>query len=185
VTRRCGWRDLVAGLSRLADLGFGLQAGDSMRSAALAAVMGRSLGLADHDVRASMYTALLLHVGCVGYTHESVRIFGDEFVMNLAAERANRAEARDIASTLLPALMRRRRARDRLRIAVRAVPRGPALGRAYDTAKCEVGRDAHGGLACPTRCSAASTTPPSGGTAGACRPAWPATTSPSVRGWRP
>jgi HD-GYP domain-containing protein (c-di-GMP phosphodiesterase class II) len=134
--------DLLAGLSRLADLGFGLTAGDSMRSAALVAVTGRSLDLSDDDIRASMYTALLLHVGCVGYAHESVRVFGDEFVMNLAAERTDRADPRDVARTLVPALMRGRRARDRLRLAVTAVPRGPALGRTYDTVKCEVGRDA-------------------------------------------
>ncbi len=134
--------DLLAGLSRLADLGFGLPAGDSIRSAALAAVMSRSLDLPNDDVRASMYTALLLHVGCVGYTHESVRVFGDEFVMNLAAERTDRDDPRDIARTLVPALMRGRRTRDRLRLAVTAVLRGPALGRGYDTVTCEVGRDA-------------------------------------------
>lgn len=94
--------DLLAGLSRLADLGFGLQAGESIRSAALAAVMGRSLELPDDDVRASMYTALLLHVGCIGYAHESVRVFGDEYVMNLAAVRTNRADPRDVARTLCP-----------------------------------------------------------------------------------
>lgn len=141
--------DLLAGLSRLADLGFGLQAGDSIRSAALAAVMGRSLELPDDDIRASMYTALLLHVGCIGYAHESVRVFGDEYVMNLAAVRTNRADPRDVARTLVPALMRGRRARDQLRLAVTAVSRGPARGRAYDTVKCEVGRDAARRLGLP------------------------------------
>jgi HD-GYP domain-containing protein (c-di-GMP phosphodiesterase class II) len=141
--------DLLAGLSRLADLGFGLQVGDSIRSAALATLVGRSLDLPEVDVRASMYTALLLHVGCVGYTHESVRVFGDEFVMNLAAERTNLADPRDIAKTLVPALMRGRRAWDRLRPAVSAVARGPALGRAYDTVTCEVGRDAARRLGLP------------------------------------
>lgn len=134
--------DLLAGLSRLADLGFGLQAGDSIRSAALATVMGRSLGLSEADVGSSMYAALLLHVGCVGYTHESVQVFGDEYVTNLAAERANLADPRDIVRTLLPALMRGHGAWDRVRLAVTAVTRGPALGRAYDTVACEVGRDA-------------------------------------------
>ncbi len=63
--------DLLAGLSRLADLGLGVQSGESVRSAALAASLGRSLEL-DHDgVRAGLYTALLLHVGCVGYAHET------------------------------------------------------------------------------------------------------------------
>lgn len=141
--------DLLAGLSRLADLGFGLQAGDSVRSAALATVVGRSLDLPEVDVRAAMYTALLLHVGCVGYAHESTRVFGDEFVMNLAAERTNLADARDIARTLVPAMMRGRGRWDRLRLAVTAASRGPALGRAYDTVTCEVGRDAARRLGLP------------------------------------
>lgn len=134
--------DLLAGLSRLADLGFGLQAGTSIRSAALATVVARSMDVSEAEVRASMYTALLLHVGCVGYAHESVRLFGDEFVMNVAAERTNLADPRDIARTLVPALMHGRRVWDRLRLAITVVSRGPALGRAFDTVACEVGRDA-------------------------------------------
>jgi HD-GYP domain-containing protein (c-di-GMP phosphodiesterase class II) len=141
--------DLLAGLSRLADLGFGLQPGDSVRSAALAAVVARSLELPEADVRASMYTALLLHVGCVGYTHESVRVFGDEFVMNLAAERTDLADTRDIVRTLLPALVQGRPPLDRVRLAVGALLRGPALGRVYDTVTCEVGRDAARRLGLP------------------------------------
>ena len=54
--------DLLAGLSRLADLGFGLQAGEALRSCALAGRLARSLELPDDHVRAACYTALL-HVG--------------------------------------------------------------------------------------------------------------------------
>lgn len=94
--------DLVAALSRLADLGFGLQAGESLRSAALATALGRSLDLPEDDVRAALYTGLLLHLGCVGYAHETTRIFGDEFVVNVAAERSNLADRRDVTATLVP-----------------------------------------------------------------------------------
>jgi len=77
--------DLLAGLSRLADLGFGLQAGEALRSCALATRLARSLDLPDDDVRAAFYTALLHHVGCTGYAHETARLFGDELVLNAAA----------------------------------------------------------------------------------------------------
>jgi hypothetical protein len=60
--------DLLAGLSRLADLGFGLEPGEALRSCALAAWLGRSMDLLDEDTRAAFYTALLQHVGCTGYT---------------------------------------------------------------------------------------------------------------------
>lgn len=135
--------DLLAALSRLADLGFGLQAGQSLRSAALAAVVARSLDLADDDVRAGMYTALLQHVGCVGYAHETVGLFGDEFATQMAAERTNLADPREVATTLVPALMRGRAPLDRARVAVISLTgRGKRFGQAYDTASCEVGRDA-------------------------------------------
>lgn len=134
--------DLLAGLSRLADLGFGLPPGESLRSAALAATLARSMELPDDEVRAAQYTALLLHVGCVGYAHEAARLFGDEFLTNVASERTNRADVRDVATTLIPAMVRSRPPRERVRTAATAVTRGQRVGRAFDTAACEVGRDA-------------------------------------------
>jgi HD-GYP domain-containing protein (c-di-GMP phosphodiesterase class II) len=134
--------DLVAGLSRLGDLGFGLQAGASLRSSALAAAVGRSLGLPEPDVRAGLYTALLHHVGCVGYAHETAAIFGDEFVANVAGERANVAERRNVARRLLPLLAKGRSPLGQVRLAHTLLLRGPRFGAAYHTAACEVGRDA-------------------------------------------
>ena len=135
--------DLLAALSRLADLGFGLQAGESLRSSALAAALGRSLELPAEDVRAGLYTALLLHVGCVGYAHETAALFGDEFSTQVAAERTNRADPRDVATTMVPALLRGRPPLDRARVALTMLTeQGKRFGKAYDTAACEVGRDA-------------------------------------------
>jgi HD-GYP domain-containing protein (c-di-GMP phosphodiesterase class II) len=134
--------DLVAGLSRLADLGFGLRAGESLRSAALAAMLGRSLELSADDVRAGLYTGLLFHAGCVGYAHETVRAFGDEFVLNVAAEQTDLADPRDLAATLVPQLTRGRAPLARARVTVTSLVRGRRFGQAYDTASCEVGRDA-------------------------------------------
>lgn len=91
--------DLLAGLSRLADLGFGLPAGEALRSCALATRLARSLELPDDDARAAFYTALLHHVGCTGYAHETARLFGDELVLNVAAGRTNPADRRDVFAT--------------------------------------------------------------------------------------
>lgn len=141
--------DLLAALSRLADLGFGLPAGASLRAAALAALLGREQALPDDDVRAGLYTALLLHMGCVGYAHESAALFGDEFTVGLAAERTNVADLRDVLITFVPALLRGRPRREQVGLAVTAVTRGAAFGHAYDTAKCEVGREAARRLGLP------------------------------------
>jgi HD-GYP domain-containing protein (c-di-GMP phosphodiesterase class II) len=141
--------DLLAGLSRLADLGFGLQAGEALRSCALAGRLARSLELPDDDVRAAFYTALLHHVGCTGYAHETARLFGDELVLNVAAGRNNPADRRDVFATFLPLLTAGRPPLERARLALTALTRGDGFGKAYTTAACEVGRDAARRLGLP------------------------------------
>ena len=141
--------DLLAGLSRLADLGFGLQAGEALRSCALAGRLARSLELPDDEVRAACYTALLHHVGCTGYAHETARLFGDELVLNVAAGRTNSADRRDVFATFLPLLSTGRPPLERARLALAAITRGDGFGKAYTTAACEVGRDAARRLGLP------------------------------------
>jgi HD-GYP domain-containing protein (c-di-GMP phosphodiesterase class II) len=134
--------DLLAGLSRLADLGFGLQAGEALRASALAAGLARSMDLDDEEVRAAMYTALLLHLGCVGYARETARLFGDELVMGAASARTNLADPRDVITTFLPSLTRGRSPRERTRLVLNSLTRGVRHGEAFATTACEVGRDA-------------------------------------------
>jgi HD-GYP domain-containing protein (c-di-GMP phosphodiesterase class II) len=141
--------DLVAAVSRLADLGFGFPPGASLRSSALAVVLARSLQLPDEDVRAGLYTGLLLHAGCVGYAHETSRLFGDEFTVQVAAERADRADPGDVARTLLPRVLSGRQPLDKLGMVVTAVTRGQRHGQAFDIASCEVGRSAARRLGLP------------------------------------
>jgi HD-GYP domain-containing protein (c-di-GMP phosphodiesterase class II) len=141
--------DLLAGLSRLADLGFGLQAGEALRSCALATRLARSLDLPEDDARAAFYTALLHHVGCTGYAHETARIFGDELVLNLAAGRTNPADPRDLFATFLQTLTRGRPPLERARLALTTLTGGNRFGEAYTTAACEVARDAARRLGLP------------------------------------
>jgi hypothetical protein len=54
-------------------MGFGLLPGESLRSCVLAAGLARSLHLPEDDARAAYYTALLNHVGCTSYAHETAR----------------------------------------------------------------------------------------------------------------
>jgi HD-GYP domain-containing protein (c-di-GMP phosphodiesterase class II) len=142
--------DLLAGLSRLADLGYGLQAGEAVRSSALGAALARSLDLPEDDVRACLYTALLLHVGCTGFAHETSQMAGDEMTWNAAAELTNLTDPRDVLTTFLPLVMRGRRPLAQVQLAVRTVTRGRRFGLAFATASCEVGRDAARRLRLPT-----------------------------------
>jgi HD-GYP domain-containing protein (c-di-GMP phosphodiesterase class II) len=134
--------DLLAGLSRVSDLGFGLHPGEALRASALAAGLARSMDLGEEDVRAALYTALLLHLGCVGYARETARLFGDELVMGAASARTNLADPRDVLTTFLPALTRGRSPLERTRLVLNTLTRGVRHGEAFATTACEVGRDA-------------------------------------------
>jgi len=176
--------DLLAGLSRLADLGFGLQAGGALRSCALAAGLARSLDLPDDDVRAAFYTALLHHVGCTGYAHETARLFGDELVLNAAAGRSHPADPLDVFRTFLPTLARARPPLERARLALATFTRGGRFATAYTVAACEVGRDAARRLRLPEEVQRGVYHVYEewrGG--GDPRRGWPATTSRWGRGW--
>ncbi|TDD98209.1 HD domain-containing phosphohydrolase [Jiangella asiatica] len=134
--------DLLAGLSRQADLGFGLPIGTALRSCALATRLADAAGLPADDARAAFYTALLHHVGCTGYAHETAQLFGDELAANTAAARTDTASGRDVVTTFLPLLTGGRPARQRVRLAYRAVVHGDSWGDAFTTAACELARDA-------------------------------------------
>lgn len=141
--------DLLAGLARLADLGFGLAAGTALRAAALATSLGRSLDLAEEDVRAALYTSLLYHVGCIGYARETARISGDELVWNAAVESTDLADPRDVFASFLPTVARGRPLREQVRLVFATVTRGRRFAAEYATVACEVGRDAARRLGLP------------------------------------
>ena len=132
--------DLLAGLTRLADLGFGVPAGEALRSAALAIMLARSVGLEDEDVRAAMYTALLQHVGCTGYAHEAARVT-DELAMYSLTAQTNLADPKEMFTVFLPALTRGQPPLDRIRLTWSTVTRGKRVAVESTTAACEVGRD--------------------------------------------
>jgi HD-GYP domain-containing protein (c-di-GMP phosphodiesterase class II) len=132
--------DLLGGLSRTADLGFGLPAGEALRSAALGMLLGRSLGLADDELRAALYSSLLLHLGCIGHSHEAAALFGNEVAANAAIARTNVADPKSIVTTFLPALLRGHAPLTQLRLGARALAKGKRFGLAYETTACEIGR---------------------------------------------
>jgi HD-GYP domain-containing protein (c-di-GMP phosphodiesterase class II)/DNA-binding CsgD family transcriptional regulator len=134
--------DLLAGLSRLADLGFGIPAGEALRSAALAALLGRSLDVPDEDLRAAIYTAMLHHVGCTGYAHEAGQAVGDELTMYAVTARTNLADPKEVFTTFLPGMLAGRPLSERLRLTAVTLAKGRRIGVESTTAACEVGRDA-------------------------------------------
>src|SRR5262245_23523573 len=133
--------DLLAGLSRVADLGFGLPMGTALRSCALATRLARSLDLSVNDAQAAYYTALLHHVGCVGYARETAQLFGDELVANMAAGRTDAASLRDLFATFLPVLMQGRPPLERARLVFTTLTKGGRWSDQFVATACELGRD--------------------------------------------
>ena len=156
--------DLLAGLSRLADLGFGLPMGTALRSCVLATHLARSLELPPSGVQAAFYTALLHHVGCAGYARETARLFGDELVTNRAAGRTDAASFRDVFKTFLPTLTQGRPVPNGA-AGVHRIHEGRSLGRPVRLAPpASSGGTPPGGCNCPrTSRSACSMSTTSGG----------------------
>jgi len=133
--------DLLAGLSMVADLGFGLPPGTAVRSSLVAAALARRMDLDDGDVRDSFYTALLMHVGCVAVAHEAAAAFGDDIALNRAVSRTNFGDPGDVVITLVPELTRGMPPDVAARASAFALAHGAEWGRRADTGVCEVARD--------------------------------------------
>lgn len=133
--------DLLAGLSTVADMGYGLPVGEAMRSCLIGVALARRLNLSEAEVADTFYTSLLVHVGCVGFAHEMASVFGDESVANRAGAMTNFADPRDVLTTLIPETTRGMGPGARIKATTFIAVRGRALGRRYDTTVCEVGRE--------------------------------------------
>ncbi|MET0772145.1 MAG: HD domain-containing phosphohydrolase [Candidatus Limnocylindrales bacterium] len=131
--------DVLASLSMVADLGFGLPPGEALTSCVIATGLARHLGLAESDVGDAFYTALLEHVGCVGFAHEAAALLGDELRVGAAAAVTNDSRTLDAlvgfhrrATQGMPVV-------PRIQAVARSLRRGQAGGRELATAACEVG----------------------------------------------
>ena len=133
--------DLLASVSLLSDLGFGLPAEESMRSGIIATLLARRMGLSEADASDALYTTLLQHLGCIGFAHETSAVYGDELVVNAAAARVDSDDLRDLVDTFFRATTRGRGPLDWARVTVFNVVRGDRFGREFAIARCEVGRE--------------------------------------------
>jgi HD-GYP domain-containing protein (c-di-GMP phosphodiesterase class II) len=109
-----------------------------MRSCLLGTGLARKLGLSEDGVRDTFYASLLFHVGCPAYSHETVAVFGNELTLHRAVAKTNIADPADWAVTLIPEVTRGLSPQARQEFADRLVRDGPAFGRLFDIASCEV-----------------------------------------------
>src|SRR5919201_2657032 len=129
--------ELLVGLSLVADVGMGLEPGESARACLIAVRLADELGVDEpSDV---YYTTLLQHTGCTGYAHEAAGMLGgDEIAVKAAAVRTDFNRPREVLGSYLPALAPASSALTRLRVAAVAAGRSRLITRGYTTANCEV-----------------------------------------------
>jgi HD-GYP domain-containing protein (c-di-GMP phosphodiesterase class II) len=104
----------------------------------VATALARKLELHESEVADVFYDALLEHVGCMGYAHETALVWGDDLAANRAAQQTNFADPRELFTAYLPALLRDVEGRERVLVAARFFTRGPGFLRRFATASCEV-----------------------------------------------
>jgi len=130
--------DVLAGLSLISDHGLGLPPDDAVRSCLVATALARKLDLHESEVADVFYDALLEHIGCMGYAHETAQVWGDDLAANRAAQRTNFADPKELFTAYLPTLLRDVEGRERVQVAAHFFTRGPGFLRRFATASCEV-----------------------------------------------
>jgi HD-GYP domain-containing protein (c-di-GMP phosphodiesterase class II) len=130
--------DLLAGLSLVSDLGFSMPPESAMRRCVVATLLADRLGLGRDQVADVFYTALLQHVGCIGYAHETAVAYGDELAVNAAVTRMDPHRPGDVV-TFVRSVSAGRGPIGLARTAFVTAVRGDAFGRGFANATCEVG----------------------------------------------
>ena len=111
--------DLLVGLSLISDHGLGLPPDDAVRTCLVGTALARELDLDEREVADVFYDALLEHIGCMGYAHETARVWGDDLAANRAAQRTNFADPRELFTAYLSTLLRDVQGRERVQVATR------------------------------------------------------------------
>lgn len=131
--------ELLIALSGVGDLGRERRTGAAARSCFIASRLARAMGLADAGIQDVFYTALLQHVGCVGYAQETAAIFaGRDTEMNHAGSHTDFADPADFFRTFIPELTAGTDLPTKVRLLAAALTKAPKLGPVIHRASCEI-----------------------------------------------
>jgi len=130
--------ELLAALSLLTDLGMGREEEVAIQSCLVSSALARRMGLPEDAISETYYTALLQHIGCTAYAHETALLFGDDVALNAAGERTNFNRPSEIFSVMIPAFAREEGTLARARVAAIMLTRGQKFGRNASAANCEI-----------------------------------------------
>lgn len=100
--------------------------------------LARRIGVSEDVASDVYYAALLEHVGCNAFAHETAALVGDDIASNRAGSRTNFADPRGVFATYLPELLEGVPLRDRVRLIGVVLARGNRMGEATLRSGCEV-----------------------------------------------
>src|SRR5688500_20229050 len=119
-------------------MGYGLPPETAMRACLVGTGLARAMDLSEEEVGHVFYVSLLLHVGCIAFSHETAVLFGDDLAVNRAAIRTNFTDVRQVFTVLIPGMTREMQAGNRLKSATTMTTKGRAVGIAQALATREV-----------------------------------------------
>jgi hypothetical protein len=132
---------VLAGLSLATDLGAGAPIEESLKRCAVATRLARAAGCTESEVGDVLYTALLQHLGCTAYSHETARVWGDDIVATRLGFLTDFSDPRDVLRTFVPGVAAAT-GTSRPRVLATTVIAGRQFANAGPAATCEVARDA-------------------------------------------
>jgi HD-GYP domain-containing protein (c-di-GMP phosphodiesterase class II)/DNA-binding CsgD family transcriptional regulator len=139
--------ELLGGLSLVTDLGTGSPLEESLKRCLVAARLAKIIGCTDAELSDVLYTALLQHLGCTAYAHETAHVWGDDVVTTRVAFLSSSGEPRDIWRVWIPG-MANATGRSKARVLATTVVTARQMD-AGPAATCEVARGASQGLGLP------------------------------------
>ncbi|HET6652194.1 MAG TPA: HD domain-containing phosphohydrolase [Nocardioides sp.] len=132
---------LLGGLSLATDLGTGAPLEESLKRAVVATRLAEALDSRQVDNGDVIYTALLQHLGCTAYAHETAELWGDDVTFVRLAFLTDATRARDLWGTFVGGLAGST-GWSRPRVAATMLTRGRKAGTEAPAATCEIARDA-------------------------------------------
>jgi HD-GYP domain-containing protein (c-di-GMP phosphodiesterase class II) len=131
--------DLIAPLSQVTDLGMGQPPETAIRTCLVATRLAREMGIPESIVGDIYRTALLQHLGCTAYAHETAALIGgDDIALRANGATVDTSRPREALPFLLLGIGRGTPPLVRLRAIVAMLRAGSAFDEALSRANCEV-----------------------------------------------
>lgn len=131
--------DLLAALSQVTDLGMGQPPDFAIRTCLLATGLARCMNLPERDVADVYYTAMLQHIGCTAYAHETAAMVnGDDLGFRAEGAKADDANLRETLAFMLTGVAKESSPPARIRAVFNLLRAGPSFPERLYRSNCEV-----------------------------------------------